>query len=121
MSAAIMSRAVRSLLTRLTSFGIDLGTLNGFDARDVACFAGGDSRFSMSLLRVLVSLGRVFHRLPRKLACGPVILLAVAHCSDTVGMRSKIVELGSSLVPIVSALPAIAASVASVAHRSLLL
>ena len=74
----------------------------------------------MSFLRVLVSLGRVFHRLPRKLVCSPVIFLAVMHCGGTVGMCGKIVEFGGSLVPIVSALPAMIAPVASVAHESLL-
>jgi hypothetical protein len=45
---------------------------------------------------------------------GLVIFLAVMRSSDTVGVRGKVVELGSSLVPIVSASPA------SVAHQSLL-
>lgn len=74
----------------------------------------------MSLLRVLVSLGRIFHRLPRQLVRGPMIFLAVVRCGDAVSMRSKIVELGGSLVPVVSALPVVIASVTSVAHESLL-
>ena len=43
--------------------------------------------------------------------------MAVTHGGDTVGVRGKIVKLGGSLVPIVSAQPAM---VASVAHNSLL-
>ena len=74
----------------------------------------------MSFLCVLVSLGRVFHRLFRKLVSGLVIFLAVMRRSDTVSVRGKIVELGGSEVPVVSALPAMVASVASVAHESLL-
>jgi hypothetical protein len=50
-----------------------------------------------------MSPGRIFHRLSRKLARGLVIFLAVTHGSDTVGVRRKIVELGSSLMPIASA------------------
>ena len=49
-----------------------------------------------------------------------MILLAVTHCGDAVGVRGKIVELGGSLVPIVSAWPAVIASIAAVAHGSLL-
>ena len=45
---------------------------------------------------------------------GLVIFLAVMRRSDTVGVRGKIVEFGSSLVPVVSASPAL------VAHESLL-
>jgi hypothetical protein len=49
-----------------------------------------------------------------------VIFLAVTHCGDAVRVCGKIVELGGSLVPIASAQPGVAASVASVAHESLL-
>jgi hypothetical protein len=42
----------------------------------------------------------------RKLVSGLVIFLTVMRRSDTVDMRSKIVELGGSLVPVVSASPA---------------
>ena len=45
---------------------------------------------------------------------GLVIFFAVMSCGDTVSMRGKIMELGGSLVPIISSLPA------SVAHESLL-
>jgi hypothetical protein len=34
---------------------------------------------------------------------GLVIFLAVARCGDTVGVRGKVMELGGSLVPVVSA------------------
>ena len=51
---------------------------------------------------------------------GLVILFAVMRCSDTVGMRRKIVELGGSLMPVVSAYPAMIASVATIAHKLLL-
>jgi len=51
---------------------------------------------------------------------GLVIFLAVMGCSDTVGVRGKIVELCRSIVPVVPAQPAMIASVASVAHKSLL-
>jgi hypothetical protein len=50
----------------------------------------------------------------RKFASSLVIFLTVMCRSDTVGVRGKIVELGGSLVPVVSALPA------SIAHESLL-
>ncbi len=49
-----------------------------------------------------------------------MIFVAVTRCSDTVSVRGKIVELGSSLVPIVSAYPFVIPSIASVAHGSLL-
>jgi hypothetical protein len=51
---------------------------------------------------------------------GLVILVSVTRRSDAVSVRSKIVELGSSLVPIVSAFPAMVATIASVAHKQLL-
>lgn len=71
----------------------------------------------MSFLRVLVSLGRVFHRLFRKLVAGPVILFIEVRRGDKVGMFGKIVELGGPLVPVVSASPA---SGGCFAHVSLL-
>ena len=74
----------------------------------------------MSFLCVLVSLGRVFHRPFRKFVSGLVIFLSVTRCGDAVGVRGKIMELGGSLVPVVSAKPAMVAPVASVAHESLL-
>jgi hypothetical protein len=51
---------------------------------------------------------------------GLVIFLAVMRRSDTVGVRGEIVQLGGSLIPVVSAHPAMVASIASVAHESLL-
>jgi hypothetical protein len=47
----------------------------------------------------------------RKLVSSLVISLAVMGRSDAVGVRGKIVELGGSLVPIASALPALVAHV----------
>jgi hypothetical protein len=38
-----------------------------------------------------------------KLVSGPVVFLSVMHCSDTVSVCGKIMELGGSLVPIVAA------------------
>ena len=73
----------------------------------------------MSFLRVLVSLGRIFHRLFRKLVSGLVVFFVVMCRSDKMGVRRKIVELGSSLVPVVSANLAMVASVAAVAHELL--
>jgi Ca2+-binding RTX toxin-like protein len=43
--------------------------------------------------------------------------IKVVQGGDTVSVRSKIVELGSSLVPIVSTLPAMVATIASVTHK----
>jgi hypothetical protein len=40
-----------------------------------------------------------------------MILLIVMRCSDTVGVRGKIMELGGSLVPVIPAAPAPIASV----------
>jgi hypothetical protein len=51
---------------------------------------------------------------------GLVIFMAVMRRSDTVGVRGEIVKLGGSLVPVVSAQPAMVASISSVAHESLL-
>jgi predicted fused transcriptional regulator/phosphomethylpyrimidine kinase len=51
---------------------------------------------------------------------GLVIFLAVMRRSDTVGVRGKIVELGGSEVPVVSAEPGVVSSIASVAHEPLL-
>jgi hypothetical protein len=46
-----------------------------------------------------------------------MILVAVTRRGDTMGVCSQIVELGSSLVPIVSALPAMVATIASITHK----
>jgi hypothetical protein len=46
-----------------------------------------------------------------------VIFLAVMRCSDAVGVRGTIVELGGSLVPVVPPAPV---SAPSVEHGSLL-
>ena len=78
------------------------------------------SRFLVSFLRVLVSLGGVFHRMFGKFVSGLVISLGVMHRSDAVSVRGKVMELGGSLVPVVAAFPAMASSITSIAHESLL-
>ncbi|MGH9681076.1 MAG: hypothetical protein ACRD4Y_14105 [Candidatus Acidiferrales bacterium] len=48
---------------------------------------------------------------------GLVIFLILMRRSDTVGVRGKIVELGGSLVPVVSASPASFEDAYSFAHE----
>ena len=74
----------------------------------------------MGILRELISLGRVFQSLLGMLVSGLVIFLAVMCRRYTMGVRRKIVKLGGSLVPVASALPAMIASIASIAHELLL-
>jgi len=74
----------------------------------------------MSILRVLVGFGGKFHGLPGKLMRGQMFFLIVMSRSHAVGVRRQIVELSSSLVPIVSAYPATVAAIASIAHGLLL-
>jgi hypothetical protein len=49
-----------------------------------------------------------------------VISLAVMHLGDPVSVRGKVMKLRGSLVPVVSAFPAVISSITSVAHKSLL-
>jgi hypothetical protein len=55
-----------------------------------------------------------------KFVSGLVISLTVMHRCDAVSVRGKVMELGGSLVPVVSAFPAMASSITSIAHESLL-
>jgi hypothetical protein len=89
----------------------------GFGGRRFIGSAQGVCRFLVSFPRVLVSLGGVFHRVPGKLVSGLVIFLFVMLGGDAVGVRGKIVKLGGSLVPVVSAAPS---SGGCFSHASLL-
>jgi hypothetical protein len=59
---------------------------------------GKHGGFLKSFLGLLVSLGRVFHRLFRRLVSALVIFLAVMRCGNTMNMCGKIVQLSGSLV-----------------------
>jgi hypothetical protein len=94
--------------------------LASLDGRRLCCFSEGACRFLVSFLRILVRLGCEFHRLFGILVSRTVIFLAVMRGSNAVGVRGEVVVLGGSLVPVVSALPAMISSIASVAHERLL-
>lgn len=74
----------------------------------------------MSLPRVLERLGGIFHRVARQFVSGLVIFLIEVRRGDAVGVRSKIMELDRSFVPVVSAPPASFVDSESFAHESLL-
>ena len=50
-----------------------------------------------------------------------MVFLAVMGRGDAMSVRGKVIEFCGSLVPVVAAYPASRASIASVAHKSLLL
>ncbi len=52
-------------------------------------------------LRLLVGLGRMFHRLFGVLVSGLMIFLAVMHRGYAMSVRGKLVKLSSPLVPII--------------------